>query len=191
MRVTQDVLQRCRTRDQERILGEHRKDRQRIEEGLTRSVQRCLNFKRLSLRCFARPQTQQRCRSVAFQQVSALILSGVNRLRDRGPRDVMLHFSGEPTPARVTHALGLILGESNAADHFTANTQMAPPSGTSGYSPGNSVFNRACMARESMPQPDWTATYCLPSTINDDGCPIMPEFVGNSHKSWPVDASKA
>src|SRR5580704_9693151 len=78
-----------------------------------------------------------------------------------------------------------------AGDYLTAKTQMAPPSGTSGYSPGNWVFSRACMTRESIPQPDCTATYCLPSTLKDEGCPIIPDFVGNSHKSLPVAASKA
>ena len=51
----------------------------------------------------------------------------------------------------------------------TANTQTAPPSGTSGNLPGASRLKRDCIARESTPQPDCTATYCLPSTVNDDG----------------------
>ena len=33
--------------------------------------------------------------------------------------------------------------------------------------------------------------YCLPSTINEDAGPMMPELVGYSHISFPVDASKA
>src|ERR1700730_1061924 len=78
-----------------------------------------------------------------------------------------------------------------AGDYLAAKTQMAPPSGTSGYSPWNWVFSRACMARESIPQPDCTATYCLPSTMKDEGCSMIPEFVGNSHSSLPVAASKA
>src|ERR1700680_3347608 len=75
--------------------------------------------------------------------------------------------------------------------YFTANTQIAPPSGTSGYLPGTSTFSRACIPRASTPQPDCTAMYCLPATMNDTGCPVMPELVGNSHTSFPVDASKA
>ena len=47
------------------------------------------------------------------------------------------------------------------------------------------------MARASTPQPDATAMYCRPSTRNDDGCPVMPELVGNSQSSLPVAASKA
>ena len=43
--------------------------------------------------------------------------------------------------------------------YFTAKTQIDPPSGTSGYLPGNVAFRRPCMARESTPQPDCTATY--------------------------------
>jgi hypothetical protein len=51
--------------------------------------------------------------------------------------------------------------------YFTANTQTAPPSGTSGYSPGESRFSRVCMPRESTPQPDCTAMYCVPSTMKE------------------------
>src|SRR5882762_7129393 len=39
--------------------------------------------------------------------------------------------------------------------YLTANTQMAPPSGTSGI--GRSRLKRDCMPRASMPQPDCTA----------------------------------
>src|SRR5882762_5122993 len=73
----------------------------------------------------------------------------------------------------------------------TANTQIAPPSGTSGYAPRVSVFSRLCMPRESMPQPDCTAMYCLPSMVYDAGGPMMPELVGNSHTRAPVAASNA
>ena len=52
-------------------------------------------------------------------------------------------------------------------------------------------FRRACIARESIPNPDWTATYCLPSTRNDTGTPMIPELVGCSHKTFPFFASKA
>src|SRR5207302_8021607 len=75
--------------------------------------------------------------------------------------------------------------------HLTANTQIAPPSGTSGYWPGNTSFSCACMPAESTPQPDCTATYCLPSMANDVGWPMIPELVGNSHSSFPVVASNA
>ena len=47
------------------------------------------------------------------------------------------------------------------------------------------------MATASTPHPDCTATYCLPSTINDTGWPVMPELVGNCHRSFPVFASNA
>src|SRR5436190_16464716 len=75
--------------------------------------------------------------------------------------------------------------------YLTAKTQTAPPSGTSGNFPGTRRLRRACMARASIPHPDWTATYCLPPTWNDDGCPMMPELVGNSHSTAPFAASKA
>src|SRR5260370_14340879 len=100
---------------------------------------------------------------------------------DWGPTSRKSEFSG----------VGRLNDRDEADDYLTAKTQMAPPWGTSGYSPGNWVFNRACMARESIPQPDCTATYCLPSTMKDEGCPMIPEFVGNSHSSLPVAASKA
>src|SRR5207237_2475083 len=61
----------------------------------------------------------------------------------------------------------------------------------SGYSPGNSVLRRLFMPRESTPQPDCTAIYCRPSSMNDVGCPTTPEFVGASHSTLPVDASYA
>src|SRR5579872_331985 len=53
------------------------------------------------------------------------------------------------------------------------------------------LFNCVCIPAESTPQPDWTATYCLPSSMKVEGCPMMPELVGNSHSSAPVVASKA
>src|SRR6185436_4344795 len=75
--------------------------------------------------------------------------------------------------------------------HFTAKTQTAPPSGTSGYSPGTSRLMRPCIARASMPHPDCTATYCLPSIANEVGWPMIPELVGNSHSTAPLVASNA
>src|SRR4051812_43953720 len=84
---------------------------------------------------------------------------------------------------------GLILELSQA--HFTANTQIAPPCGTSGYWPGKIRFMRACIFAGSTPQPDWTAMYCLPSTWNDTGTAATPEPVGNSHRILPLLASKA
>src|ERR1700682_1392371 len=47
------------------------------------------------------------------------------------------------------------------------------------------------MPWESTPQPDCTATYCVPSIMNDVGWPMMPGLVGNSHASLPVEASNA
>src|SRR4029450_9202040 len=66
-----------------------------------------------------------------------------------------------------------------------------PPPGPPGNPPGNSRLSVACLPRESPPQPDSTATYCLPSTLNVVGGARMPEFVGNSQSSFPVDASNA
>ena len=51
----------------------------------------------------------------------------------------------------------------------SAKIQTAPPSGTSGYSPGNTRFRLACTPRESPPQPAWTAMYCLPSMVKEVG----------------------
>src|SRR5712691_7949171 len=75
--------------------------------------------------------------------------------------------------------------------HFTANTQTAPPCGTSGYWPGKIRFMRVCIFAGSTPQPDCTAIYCLPSTWNDTGTAATPEPVGNSHSTLPVLASNA
>src|SRR4051794_41096136 len=62
----------------------------------------------------------------------------------------------------------------------SANTQIVPPSGTSGYLPGKIAFSRPCIERESMPHPDCTATYCRPSMAKVDGWPMMPDEVANS-----------
>src|SRR5215510_11141803 len=75
--------------------------------------------------------------------------------------------------------------------YFTANTQIEPPCGTSGYWPGKSRFIRACIFAGSTPQPDCTATYCLPSTWNDTGTAATPEMVGYSHRIFPLFASNA
>src|SRR4029079_11362629 len=75
--------------------------------------------------------------------------------------------------------------------YLTANTQTEPPSGTSGNSPGRSPFNRPCIERESIPQPDCTAMYCLPSIWNDEGWPMMPDVVGYCQSSLPLAALKA
>src|SRR5437016_6677178 len=75
--------------------------------------------------------------------------------------------------------------------YLTANTHTAPPCGTSGNSPGRARFKTPCTPTGSTPQPDCTATYCLPSIMNDVGWPVMPEFVGNSQSSFPVFASNA
>src|SRR4029450_4677872 len=79
----------------------------------------------------------------------------------------------------------------SAITSSTPNIHTAPPSGTSGYSPGNNRLRAACMPRESPPQPVSTGTYCLPLTGNDGGGPTIPELVGNSHSSFPVVASNA
>ena len=47
------------------------------------------------------------------------------------------------------------------------------------------------MIRESTPQPDTTAMYCLPSSMKETGGARIPELVGNSHNSLPVAASSA
>src|SRR5205085_418891 len=73
----------------------------------------------------------------------------------------------------------------------TANTHTAPPSGTSGYSPGKNRFRLLFTPRASTPHPDCTAIYCVPSTENDVGVPSTPELVGNSHRTFPVAASNA
>ena len=52
-------------------------------------------------------------------------------------------------------------------------------------------MRRACIVLESIPQPDCTAMYCLPSTLNEDGWPMIPELVGNSHNNFPLAASNA
>src|SRR5262249_47847362 len=79
----------------------------------------------------------------------------------------------------------------HALRYFTANTQIDPPCGTSGYLPGNSRLSRLCMRAASTPQPDWTAMYCLPSTWNDTGTPLTPDVVGYSHTIFPVLALNA
>src|SRR5215471_9143103 len=76
-------------------------------------------------------------------------------------------------------------------DYFTANTQTAPPCGTSGNSPGRPRFMTPCIPTGSTPQPDCTAMYCFPSTENEVGWLVIPEFVGNCQRSFPFFASKA
>ena len=74
----------------------------------------------------------------------------------------------------------------------SANTQIDPPSGTAVSVPaGSPRVIVPCIPRASMPKPDTTAMYCFPSTENDVGCPRTPEFVGNSHNTLPLLASKA
>src|SRR5205814_4033473 len=75
--------------------------------------------------------------------------------------------------------------------YSTEKTPTAPPSGPSGYSPGNSRLSVASSPRESPPHPESTAMYCLPSMENEVGGARIPEFVGNSQSSFPVDASNA
>src|SRR5688572_6048131 len=52
-------------------------------------------------------------------------------------------------------------------------------------------MKRFCIARASMPHPDCTAMYCLPPTLNDVGCPMIPELVVHSHNTLPLAASNA
>src|SRR6202008_997681 len=53
------------------------------------------------------------------------------------------------------------------------------------------VSRRACMRCASTPQPDWTATYCTPSTAYELGTPGMPGVVLTFHSSAPLLASNA
>src|SRR5689334_1406305 len=50
---------------------------------------------------------------------------------------------------------------------------------------------RDSIERASCPQPETTAMYCVPSTMNDDGGAYTPELVGYSHSTAPVAASYA
>src|SRR5215475_2603105 len=104
--------------------------------------------------------------------------------------------SGPPLPRGRTEC-GSILSKHVRSEHdvrrryFTANTETAPPCGTSGYLPGNSRLRRLCMRAESTPHPDCTAMNCLPSTSNDTGTPVTPELIGTSHRICPLLASNA
>src|SRR5262249_40692486 len=81
--------------------------------------------------------------------------------------------------------------DSAASDQSTANTQIEPPCGTSGYAPGRTRFSRSSLRAASTPQPLWTATYCLPSTWNDIGTPLTPDGKGISYSTLPLVASSA
>src|SRR5688572_23950130 len=70
-------------------------------------------------------------------------------------------------------------------------TQIDPPSGTGGNSPGNPRLSVPCMPAESPPHPDTTPMYCLPSIMNVVGGARMPEGVGASQSSLPLDALSA
>src|SRR5215831_4363512 len=70
------------------------------------------------------------------------------------------------------------------------NTQITPPSGTSFFQPVRLLIN-PCWNAGSTPQPDTTATYCLPSIANDEGGAVMPELVPISHSTLPSFASNA
>jgi hypothetical protein len=74
---------------------------------------------------------------------------------------------------------------------FNANTQMAPPGGTFGTSPGKKGLTAFVIARASPSQPDCTARYFFPSTVNVVGGAMMPELVVNSHRILPLTASNA
>lgn len=47
----------------------------------------------------------------------------------------------------------------------SANTQITPPCGTCTSYPGMMPRRTSCLRSASTPQPDCTATYCLPSTL--------------------------
>ena len=51
-------------------------------------------------------------------------------------------------------ACGVGVHEPRGPRHCRAKTHTAPPSGTSGYSPGCKRFRRPCIARASIPNPD-------------------------------------
>ena len=76
---------------------------------------------------------------------------------------------GVAPSAKVKHRRRSGSTFSEGPRYLTANTQIDPPSGTSGNLPGNRAFRRPCIPRASMPQPDCTATYCLPSIMKVDG----------------------
>src|SRR5262245_35316519 len=71
---------------------------------------------------------------------------------DLGPFLVMLTM-----PLRILKA---IAGDSTL-DQSIEKSQTAPPSGTSGNSPGQNRLSVACIPRESPPHPDSIATYCF------------------------------
>src|SRR4051812_25261572 len=74
-----------------------------------------------------------------------------------------------------------------------ANTQTAPPCGTSPSKPcpGNCRARLVWMPAPSPPQPTLSARYCLPSTMNVDGGATTPELTGYSQSILPVLASNA
>src|SRR5262245_11561429 len=72
-----------------------------------------------------------------------------------------------------------------------AKTQIEPPSGTGGYSPGKPRLRVDCIPAESPPQPETTATYCFPSTRKVVGGARMPDGVGASQRSFPLEALNA
>src|SRR5439155_19580534 len=80
--------------------------------------------------------------------------------------------------------------DARADYRLTAKTQITPPCGTSVLEPRMSS-SAPCMRCASTPQPDCTATYCLPSTAKELGTPVTPELVVKSHSTAPVIASKA
>src|SRR4029077_2296276 len=72
----------------------------------------------------------------------------------------------------------------------TANTQTTPPCGTSFCHPTSSAM-RPCFMAASTPQPDSTATYWTPSTVQAEGGAMTPEWVRKCQSCSPVVASKA
>jgi len=74
---------------------------------------------------------------------------------------------------------------------LTANTQTAPPCGTSGYWPGKIRSCAVCIFAGSTPQPDCTAIYCCAVDLERYWHRGNARAVGNSHSTLPVLASNA
>src|SRR5262245_64710562 len=97
---------------------------------------------------------------------------------------------GRLAPARTASPRGVATDLLARAQSDKPNTQITPPSGTSFFQPVRLLI-KPCWNAGSTPQPETTATYCLPSTANDDGGAVMPEFVPISHNTLPDFASNA
>src|SRR5207245_11387538 len=95
-----------------------------------------------------------------------------------------------PTPPHPLPTIEHVQFHVRPPHSLSANTHTTPPWGTSVLVP-RKVSSRACIRWASMPQPDCTATYCTPSTANELGTPVIPEFVLYSQSGVPVLASNA